>query len=116
MTDTNAKRPRITGVTIDVVFPDGNSRTITIDPEKNEAVFWSDRAVIDILGEYYNTHDSYITVEELKKNFGEKAAKLAGKEEKIKVTKNLVEKLWKLESPDGYLLPMLKKGYKCIPS
>ena len=51
-TKTEPQRPRITGIILHVLMPDGTTRVHTLDPKNCDALVWSDRA-IDVLGKFY---------------------------------------------------------------
>lgn len=112
---TKEKRPKVTGVTIDVVYPDGRSRTITIDPSQVEAVFWSERAVMDILAPYYKKHNPVVSQDDYTACAGDSNLAIFGGDDKITFKKETVEKLWKTKGLDGNLPFMLRKTKKCIP-
>lgn len=109
------KRPKVTGVTVDLLYPDGETRTIKIDPTKTEAIFLSDRAVKEIFAPFYEKHESEMPKDEMVKRFGAKGERLIGEKDKVKVDKELVEELWAKEGPDGYLPAMLGKTIDCFP-
>ncbi len=109
------KRPKVTGVTVDLLYPDGETRTIKIDPTKTEAIFLSDRAVKEIFAPFYEKYESEMTKDEIVNRFGEKGERLIGGKDKIKVDKELVEELWEKEDPDGYLPALLSKSIDCTP-
>jgi hypothetical protein len=43
-------RVQVTGVVVYLQYPDGTTRAVTYDPRHVEALFWSRRAVTEILG------------------------------------------------------------------
>ncbi|MCP4154296.1 MAG: hypothetical protein GY757_41615 [bacterium] len=112
-------RPKVTGVTLDVVYPDGNSRTITIDPTVSEGIFWNDR-VVEVLGAYYEEHNTEVTIEDLETSFGiKKAKRILGenpsRENKCKVSKEMIKQLWEWENDDGFRPTILGKSGECKP-
>lgn len=108
-------RPKVTGVTIDLVYPDGKARTITIDPNQVEAIFWSERAVKEILAPYYEKQQPEYSKDDYIKTFGDIAPKLFSSQDKVKFDKKTVEKLWNTEDNEGCLPALLRKSNKCIP-
>ena len=116
MTVKKTKRPRLTGITLDVLYPDGNTRTITVDPNEVEALFWSDRTVLEIFAPYYESKETYITKDEMIARFGEKGETLVQQQDKVKVTKELIKEMWETESTDGYLPVTLGKTTDCLPT
>ena len=115
MPEKKPKRPKVTGITIDVVYPNGESRTITIDPTKVEALFWSDHTVLEIFAPFYESKESYITKDEMIARFGEKGEKLARTKDKVKVTKKLIKEMWETKDSDGNLPVTLGKTNDCLP-
>jgi hypothetical protein len=115
MTEEKKDRPKVTGVTVNLLYPDGATRTITIDPTITEALFWSDRAIKEIFAPYYEKHPRVVPKDELIKRLGARGERLIGIEDKVKVDKEFVEKLWEKEEPGGYLLAMLSKSIDCLP-
>ncbi|HHX8542271.1 hypothetical protein [Vibrio diabolicus] len=59
MTSTNKfsglERGIVKKVIIEVEYPNGESKNLEIDPQKDdvEAIFWSDKSVLEILAPYY---------------------------------------------------------------
>ncbi len=109
------KRPKVTGVTVDLLYPDGKSRTIKIDPTKTEAIFFSDRAVKEIFAPFYEKHESKMPKDRLVKRFGVETERLIGGEDEVKVDKELIKKLWENEGTDGFLPGLLSKTNDCNP-
>ncbi len=115
MTEEKKNRPKVTGVTVRLSYPDGESKTIEIDPNKTEALFWSDRAVKEIFAPYYEKHKSEMPKDKMVKRFGAKGERLLGGEDKVKMDKNVVDDLWENDDPDGFLPAMLSKSINCFP-
>ena len=115
MPGTKSQRPKVTGVTIDVEYPDGKSKKIKIDPTRVEALFWSDHTVLDIFAPFYETKDVYITKDEMIARFGEKGKNMITTGDKVKVTKELIKELWETQDPDGFLPVTLGKTNDCLP-
>jgi len=107
------KRAKVTGITINLVDPDGYPRTVTIDPKFTKALFWDDKSVVDILGGFYENHNSVMTREDLIALFGTIGKKVAGANKKIKLSKEVVKKLWEEEDENGQSLSLLGKTYLC---
>ena len=115
---TNAKqttRAKITGITVHVTYPNGNTGTITVDPTVTKALFWDDQTVSEILGSYYESKKPDMTKKQLIAHFGTIGEKVAGKKDKIKVTKKVIEDLWTQEDENGNSLTMMGKTLLCIP-
>lgn len=112
------KRPKVTGVTVQMTYPDGKTGTITIDPKDIEALFWNDRSVSDILGSYYESNKHMMTKKKMIGTFGSRGKKVAAKKtkDKFKVDKQVIEELWNEEDDNGNLPALLAKSIFCIPS
>lgn len=102
-TRTTPKRPKITGITLNVLMPDGTTRTHTLDPVECDALAWSDRGV-KILGKFYEkggpAEGKRMSREDFLRRFPQ-AARLLGKSQDILMTPELVERLWNLAKEDG---------------
>ncbi|HEX9011295.1 MAG TPA: hypothetical protein VF804_13085 [Holophagaceae bacterium] len=102
-TRTTPKRPKITGITLNVLMPDGTTRIHTLDPVDSDALAWSDRGV-KILGKFYEkggpAEGKRMTREDFLRRFPQ-AAKLIGKSQDILMTPELIERLWNLPKEDG---------------
>lgn len=113
MFDKSKKRVKVTGVTLNLLYPNGESRTVTLDPRHTEAIFWSERAVMEILAPFYEKESSVLTPEKIVESFGPQAKKVVGKKKKVTVSKNVVEELWNLEDAEGYLPGLMAKTLEC---
>jgi hypothetical protein len=113
------KREKVLGITINVLGTDGVCRTLTIDPDLCEAIFWTDRAVNEILAPFYDRIDKTTTREELVSRFGEAIepalAKLGIMGSEVKITSELVKEMWQLEHNKGDKISYILKTRKCIP-
>ena len=83
-------RPRVTGITMELRYPDGRVTAAAIDPAVTEALCWSDRAVLEILAPFYNTYDG-------------------------EVTPRYVEQLWNFKNQNGMPPPYMSKSIDCTP-
>jgi hypothetical protein len=113
------KRAKVTGVTVNVVYPNGNPGTFTIDPKVTKALFWDDETVSEILGSYYESKKpkSEMTKKQLIDLFGTIGKKVAkNKKDKFKVDKKVIEEIWNEEDDNGYSVAMMGKTFICIPS
>jgi hypothetical protein len=117
MPETVKKRARLTGVTLNVEYPNGSTGVITIDPTYTTGLFWSDETVLEIFAPYYDSVEtpSEMTKKEFLERFGTHAKKIIGKNDKIVITKNVVEELWKLQDEKGFLRAVLGKTTECTP-
>ena len=125
---TNAKqkkRARVTGVTINVVYPDGNPGTITIDPKITKALFWDDQTVSEILAPYYEAQKPTMTRKVMIDLFGTRGQKVAdwfkpkGKKaagDEIPVDKEVIEALWTEKDENGNAVTLLAKSIFCTPA
>jgi hypothetical protein len=97
-------RPQVTGVTVNVLNPDGTTRTYTIDPTQSSGLFWDDLTVREMLAAWYKVHPQTKTREELTHALGERiAGLLLGKRAKVTLTDVEINALWDLQE-DGKLL------------
>lgn len=118
--DVAAERERVTGVTLHITSPSGQSRTITLDPRRVEGLFWSDRAVNEILAPFYDTIEKKTTKTELVDRFGKSItsvfSELGTKGEQVTITPALIRALWLNPNDHGNLRPFMAKTIKCIPN
>jgi NAD(P)-dependent dehydrogenase (short-subunit alcohol dehydrogenase family) len=113
---STVQRPIVTGVTVNVLYPDGTSRTYTIDPSRTEALFWSDRAVLEILAPFYQTIEKHTTPDELRERFGDEVMSLdVMRSERVRITPSLVGDLWTLRDSSRKAPAFIQKTRNCIP-
>jgi hypothetical protein len=111
------KRPTVTGITLNISYPDGTSKTITVDAWRIEGIFWSDRSVLEMLAPFYDKVERITTVEELEDRFGTNRLKsIKTSTGDVKITPKLIETLWNTPGDHGHLLPVIMKTRKCIPT
>ncbi len=115
MVETNKKRAKLTGITLNILYPDGTLRAITLDPKHTTGLFWSDETVLQIFAPYYDNVNSEMTKEEFINRFGPEAKRIIGKNLKIKITKNVVEELWNTPDEKGFLRAVMGKTNDCYP-
>lgn len=117
MPNTDKKRAKVTGVTLNVEYPNGSTGVITIDPTYTTGLFWSDETVLQIFAPYYDRPStvSSMSKKEFVDRFGPTAERIIGKDESIKITGNIVEKLWNLEDDKGFLRAVMGKTTECTP-
>ncbi|MCL5979166.1 MAG: hypothetical protein M1488_00500 [Gammaproteobacteria bacterium] len=112
-------RETVIGITINVLTSEGHCKTLTIDPSRTEALFWSDRAVNEILAPFYDRVEKYTTQEELVNRFGPGIKKaftsLGIKGEQVRITPALVKEMWQLTHESGDGLSYIEKTRNCIP-
>jgi hypothetical protein len=113
-----AKPPRVevTGVVIHLAYPDGSQRTVTLDPKRTEAIFWSDRAMLEIFAPFYDKIERYTTPDELATRFGDHILQLCKGKDRIKITPEFIKQMWELPNEKGLLMPFGAKTIKCIPN
>lgn len=96
-------RPKVTGITLHILMPDGSTRTHTVDPLDCDALAWSDRAV-KVLGKFYEkggpAEGKRMTREDFLRRFPQ-AAGLLGDAPDILLTPEVVEHLWQQAKADG---------------
>jgi len=96
-------RPKITGITLNVLMPDGTTRVHTIDPNMNDALAWSDRAV-QVLGKFYDqggpAEGKRMAREDFLRHFPQ-AAHLIGEQPELPMTPDVIHQLWNQPKHDG---------------
>ena len=97
------KRPKITGITLHVLMPDGTTRVHTLDPKSCDALAWSDRA-IEVFGKFYDkggpAEGKHMTREEFLQHFPH-GGPIVGKKPHITVTPEVIHKIWHHPKEDG---------------
>jgi hypothetical protein len=105
-------RPRITGITLNLLMPDGTTRVHTIDPDVCDALVWSDRAV-QVFGKFYDrggpAEGKCMAREDLLRHFPH-AGSLIGNQPELLMTPSVVEQLWNLPKADGTTPAFLSKS------
>ena len=110
-------RIKITGVTINVEMPNGQSKIITIDPTRVEAIFWTDRAVNEILAPFYDKIDKKVSKETIIERFGEQAEQLMKNfDNEFRITPDFITQLWELNNQSENKTAFITKTRKCIPT
>jgi hypothetical protein len=110
-----APRPRVTGVELHMLYPDGSQVSTTLAGSSFEGIFWSDRAASEILAPFYNTIERRSTRDEMIERCGPAVTSIIGNQKNISITPKLVENLWNLEDENGFLPPFLMKIPDCFP-
>lgn len=124
-----SKRAKVTGVTLNIVNADGSSRVVSIDPRMTEGVFWTDQAVVDVLGTFYDKKDkpTLMSKKDFIERYGEKAGvdlfekilKEQGacldteREDCIRLDKKAIKTIWNNEFPNPGLEPYMIKTKDC---
>jgi hypothetical protein len=97
------KRPKITGITLTLLMPDGTTQVHSIDPEQSDALAWSDRAV-EILGKFYDkggpAEGKHMSREDLLHHFPHATA-IIGNQPHLPLTPTVVNQLWNHPKGDG---------------
>ncbi len=103
-------RVQVTGIVVYLQYPDGTTRTVTYDPQGFEALFWSRRAVTQMLGRYYADKQVVLSREEFERRFGAtRARRLMGNRREVQVTAELLERLWDTPDERGHYIGILSK-------
>ncbi len=113
MTNTKKQRAKVTGITINLMDSNGNPRTVTIDPTVTKALFWDKKSVLEILGPFYEKHESKMTRKELTQLFGTIGKTIAGPGKKVRLNQDIVKTLWQEEGLNGELPAMFGKTLLC---
>ncbi|HEX9081529.1 MAG TPA: hypothetical protein VF768_04565 [Holophagaceae bacterium] len=98
-----SNRPTLTGITLNVLMPDGTTRVHTIDPKMHDALVWSDRAV-QVFGKFYDqggpAEGKRMTREDFLRHFPQAAAHI-GDQPDLLMTPDTVNHLWNQPKADG---------------
>lgn len=108
------KRVQITGVVITTKSPDGKEKIYNVNPEKVEAIFWSDRAINQMLASFYDINEKIIPVDEVKEVFEESSLGLIDNIEKdVLITSNLIKSVWHQDMMNGFKPGFILKNIDC---
>lgn len=113
MPHTADSRPRVGDVTLQLLLPDGKRRQIFLEEGSFEGVFWSDRAVLEILAPFYHTVDRRLSRTSMIDSFGPNVASIIGDRQEIRLTAELVSRLWNLKDEEGLLPSLFIKRPDC---
>ncbi|MDP1833206.1 MAG: hypothetical protein Q8K67_14190 [Geothrix sp.] len=107
-----APRPRITGITLNLLMPDGTTRVHTIDPKVCDALVWSDRAV-EVFGKFYDkggpAHGKHMDREDFLRHFPH-GEPIIGDQPHLPMTPTVIDQLWNLPKADGTVPAFLVKN------
>jgi hypothetical protein len=106
------KRPKITGITLHVLMPDGTTRVHTIDPKTSDALAWSDRAV-EVFGKFYDkggpAEGKQMSREDFLHHFPH-GEPIIGQQPHLAMTPEVVKQLWNHPKADGTTPAFLSKS------
>jgi len=106
------KRVKLICIQAVVEYTDGSQKTIDVNIEENEALFWSDRSVREILAPFYANPRTY-----LQEDLSAIGAEI-GEQIQI-ITPDVVEKLWDTPvngNEDGDRPILILKNRQCVPT
>jgi len=106
-------RPEITGITVDLCYPKEGEKSLFMNPSETNALFWSDRAVLEILAPFYDNYERVLSRHEMGAYCGSPGLSLMAGKENMRITPQLVEQLWHLEKQDGTLPAFVAKMPEC---
>ncbi|HLP47290.1 MAG TPA: hypothetical protein VK469_15165 [Candidatus Kapabacteria bacterium] len=108
-------RAKVTGITLNIVNPDGTTGIVTLDPNITTCLFWNDESVYKILAPFYDSTQSEMTKHEFIKRFGQEYQEVI-KDEKdpFKVTGDIIKRIWKHSHSKG-MRAMMIKTTDCLP-
>ncbi len=109
------ERPRVTGITLQLVFPGGRTASVPVDPATTEALCWSDRAVSEILAPFYDSYESLLTPGKLVEETAFHMLPLLKGQTYRAVSPALVEELWYPVTAGDPAPPFIRKSKRCIP-
>ena len=115
MSESRKPRAKVSEIIMKITTPKGETKTINIDPNVTEALFWTENAVEKLLAPYYAGHHPEMDRDEFLKRFGKNAQRIIGDKPRIKIDNKLIIELWNLEDPDGYLPALRSKTNDCMP-
>jgi hypothetical protein len=107
-------RPQVSGVTLQLLYPDGQTKEMSFKEGSFEGLFWSERTVLEILAPFYETTERRLSRADLIDVCGPRASSLIGNRDEIQITPALVADLWNLENEEGLLPPVIMKIPDCI--
>lgn len=113
---SNGNRPGVKKITVE--FTEGDPKVYSVEKgNMPEALFWSNRSVIDILGSYYDSVNTnhQMTYENFEKYFGAKRALAVcpgGTGSSVILNKQKIDTIWNTTNPD-LLLPLMSKVPDC---
>ena len=109
-TTTSPARPRVTSVTIGVVYPDGHTGNYTFDPAITAGVFWHELTVLEMLSAWYKQNPQTKSRAELVAALGEKlTGRIMGNKPQVTMTDQTIKDLWDLQEDGNYLVGVLGK-------
>ena len=102
---------------LNIEYPDGSIKDISIDAGEFEGTFWPYRTVIEMLGLFYDSNHKEASLKDLRSSFGEKSVSVLVEDQKgnIQLTLSVIKSLWKNENEKGYNPACILKPEKCIP-
>lgn len=106
-------RPGISGVTLQLLLPNGKKRQVFLEEGSFEGLFWSDRTVQEILAPFYNTVDRRLSRTSIIDSFGPNVTSIIGDRQEIRLTAELVSRLWNLKDEEGLLPSLFIKRPNC---
>lgn len=113
--ESGGRRPVVTGITVHLSFPDGSCRSITYDARDTEALFWTDRAVKEILGRYYDDNHPKMTRGELEQRFNKERVKSLRPGKELQIERQDIIDLWDAPDGSGLTLGLMRKKPDCTP-
>lgn len=111
MESPSDKRAKLISVVAIVEYSDGSQKEVIIDPNEDEALFWSERAVNEILAPFY---ENYRPAEE--SDLNSLSEEMGRKIEQV--TPGLVREMWESVADEntGDRPILIKKRRRCIPT
>jgi hypothetical protein len=104
-------RAKLVKLTATVEYSDGSQKIVEFDTEKGEGLFWSDRAVLEVLAPFYESYSTFQSqdLDELSEYLGRDIDR---------VTPEIVNELWTRvgDKVTGDQPAMLLKTKQCIPT
>jgi hypothetical protein len=105
-------RPKITGITLNLLMPDGTTKVHAVDPNECDALAWSDRAV-QVLGKFYDqggpAEGKHMSREDLLHHLPHTES-LIGDLPHLPMTPAVVNQIWNHPKDDGTGVAFLCKS------
>lgn len=113
-----SNRAKVTAIFISVTLPDGTVKNISLDPAETEALFFTDRAVTEMLGPFYEMHGQgkSLSAVQLLKRHGMQARSLLKGEPAMPLTRESLLTWWNTPNSEGVQPAFTMKAITCDPT
>lgn len=113
-----SNRAKVTAIFISVTLPDGTVKNISLDPAETEALFFTDRAVTEMLGRFYEMHGQgkFLSADRLLKRHGMQTQVLLKGEAALPLTRDSLLTWWNTPNTEGVQPAFTIKSIDCDPT